>query len=244
MNKENYNINRRQRERLNLSLPLTVKYFESNDESWQETTRLIDVTPFGAGFVLATRKVEIGRLVHLTIPMPRPLRVYDHLERDYQIWAVVRHARDASIGVAFIGKYPPASFYENACQLYEIIEPDAVGLWRVRELNGEHSKPERKPFTLPPQTEFALPLTVKLEVFNDRDESVASEITAAEHLNFNEALIFTTLEIKNGQFVRLTNDEYNVTIFAVIRSHQRQTNGRIRLHLEFIDRRFPMEAID
>src|SRR5687768_14376718 len=83
---------KRIRERLDLKLPVRVQCRESPDFEWVEITRLTSVTPFGAGFTLK-RPIEKGRLVHMTIPMPRQLRVFDHVEDQYRIWALVRYLR-------------------------------------------------------------------------------------------------------------------------------------------------------
>src|ERR1700754_5125507 len=109
---------KRIRERLELNLPVRVHCFEAPDFEWTEITRLINVTPFGAGFTLK-RPTEKGRLLHMTIPMPRQLRVFDHTEDQYRVWALVRYMRILpqpdkkpslfDVGVAFIGKQAPAS---------------------------------------------------------------------------------------------------------------------------------------
>ena len=83
---------KRIRDRLALQLPVRVRVRESADFEWIEMTRLINVTPFGAGFTLK-RPTEKGRLLHMTIPMPRQLRVFDHVEDQYKIWAIVRHLK-------------------------------------------------------------------------------------------------------------------------------------------------------
>src|ERR1043165_9441475 len=108
---------KRIRERLELQLPVRVRCRETVDLEWTEITRLTDVTPFGAGFTLK-RPVVKGRLVHMTIPMPRQLRVFDHVEDQYRVWAVIRYFKGKStdkepafdVGVAFIGKRAPASY--------------------------------------------------------------------------------------------------------------------------------------
>src|SRR5882724_8279594 len=121
---------KRIRERLELRLPVRVHCRETPDFEWTEVTRLFDVTPFGAGFTLK-RPTERGRLLHMTIPMPRPLRVFDHVEDQYKVWALVRYVRAAishddkktpcfEVGGAFIGKRPPASFEEDPARRYEI----------------------------------------------------------------------------------------------------------------------------
>src|SRR4030095_5042149 len=120
---------KRIRERLELKLPVRVLCRETPDFEWMEITRLSNVTPFGAGFTLK-RPTEKGRLLHMTIPMPRQLRVFDHLEDQYRVWALVRYVRAAplaenkpllfDVGVAFIGKRPPTSFEADPSTRYEI----------------------------------------------------------------------------------------------------------------------------
>ena len=52
---------KRLRERVKLALPVRVQCRESAEHEWVEMSRLIDVTPFGARFVL-THPTERGRL--------------------------------------------------------------------------------------------------------------------------------------------------------------------------------------
>jgi len=65
----------------------------------------------------------------MTIPMPRQLRVFDHVEDQYRVWALVRHVRATigakniatfEVGVAFIGKFPPKSYELEPWKLYEL----------------------------------------------------------------------------------------------------------------------------
>ena len=86
------NTPKRIRERLGLKLPVRVHCQETADLDWEEITRLLDVTPFGAGFTLK-HVIEKGRLLHMTIPMPRQLRVFDHVEDQYKVWALVRYVK-------------------------------------------------------------------------------------------------------------------------------------------------------
>lgn len=246
--------NRRKRERLNLSLPIRVECRVSEEASWEETTRLIDITPFGAGFALS-RTIEIGRLVHLTLPMPRQLRCYDHLEPQYKVWALVRHVRRKtnentnivtySIGVAFIGKHPPASYNEDPLKLYEVIEPDAIGFWAVREVpRDSDGASENYKIELRRQVRHQIPMTVNIEVFDERGEAVAGEVTTTENISLAGASVFTTLDVQGGRFVRLSSEQYDITIVAVVRARKIGKDGFARLHLEFIDRQFPLEMFD
>lgn len=249
--------NRRKRERLNLSLPIIVQCRAADDaDGWEETTRLIDITPFGAGFALS-RPIEIGRLVYLTLPMPRQLRCYDHLEQQYRVWALVRHVRRKtnedtntaaySIGVAFIGKHPPASYAEDPTKLYEVIEPDAVGFWAVREVARHGSAPNEAgnyKIELRRQVRHQIPMTATIEVLDENELIAASEKTTTENISLAGASVFTTLDVKTGQRVRLSSEQYDVSIIAVVRARKMGKDGFARLHLEFVDSQFPLEMFD
>jgi hypothetical protein len=60
-------------QRIGLALPIRIEGKVNREVAWSEITRLQDVSAFGAGFNL-NRPVKRGRLVALTLPMPRQLR--------------------------------------------------------------------------------------------------------------------------------------------------------------------------
>src|SRR5687768_12973058 len=132
---------KRIRDRLALQLPVRVRVRETPDFEWTEMTRLMNVTPFGAGFTLR-RPTEKGRLLHMTIPMPRQLRVYDHVEDQYRIWAIVRylkpelteHGTVFIVGVAFIGKRAPASYDKEPWRRYDVLTNVFEGLGSADEM--------------------------------------------------------------------------------------------------------------
>src|SRR6266496_838945 len=76
---------RRIRRRLELVIPVRVRGRDSADHEWTEMTRLINVTPFGARLKL-TRPTEVGRLLHVTIAMPRAMRCFDHAEDQNRVY--------------------------------------------------------------------------------------------------------------------------------------------------------------
>ena len=123
VNKDNRRI-----QRYALTLPARVEVQVDTKFSWNEVTRLEDVSAFGAAFNLK-RPVKRGRLLVISVPMPRQLRCYDYLEPQYRIWGLVRRcmplgdnpaAESYAVGVAFIGKNPPATYLENPAKLYDL----------------------------------------------------------------------------------------------------------------------------
>jgi hypothetical protein len=240
----------RLRERLKLTLPVRVHCRESAEHEWVELSRLVDVTPFGARFLL-THPVERGRLLHLTLPMPRQLRCFDHIEDQYRVWAVVCRVTTSpefgagggdirfEVGVAFTGKRPPASYAKEPATLYEVDASSGEGnLWGVREVERPSASPRSE------QTRLQMAVPVRLEVFDVEGRVTASEQTVTENISPRGAAVWTTLKVERGRFVRLTSTEPGLAVVAAVRASRTGADGIPRLHLEFIDRQWPLEGIE
>lgn len=249
---------RRLRERLKLSLPVRVECRESADFSWMEMSRLIDVTPFGARFPLA-HMMETGRLLRLTLPMPRQLRCFDHVEPQYRIWAIVRNMRPHApkdvrpsakaeaprfeVGVAFIGKRPPASYEQDPSTRYDI---ENVALEECAYKLTERKKEERNSssHSRAAETRLFLPVDVLIETFDEDGKPPMSEQTVTENISRRGAAVWTTLPLERGRFLRLTSLSQNLSVTAVIRARRVGLDGITRLHLEFIDREWPLDGLE
>jgi hypothetical protein len=238
---------KRIRERLELKLPVRVHCRETVDFEWVEITRLTNVTPFGAGFTLK-RPTEKGRLLHMTIPMPRQLRVFDHVEDQYRVWALVRYMRAIKssdpktplfeIGSAFVGKRPPQSYEEDPSRRFEIASTAAESL-RI----GEDSEKFVSPLKTVEQrahTRHHIPVDMLLEVPNDQGVPALTEQTVTENISRKGATVFTTLTIPVGRFIRLTSTQYKLTVHGVVRARSTGADGILRIHVEFIDLEWPL----
>jgi hypothetical protein len=242
---------RRKRERLEISLPLRVHCRESLEYEWVEMTRLSDITPFGAGFSIA-RPTEPGRLLHLTLAMPRQLRCFDHAEPQYRVWSLVRYfsplpKKEGSgprfdVGVAFIGKRPPASFELDPGKRYEVAAtPTESGLWKLKE-QVDVEGPREVLGDDRPETRHHIPVEVVVEILDEKGELSAAETTVTENLSLRGAAVFTTLEAGRGRFVRVTSSQYKISVLAVVRARRPGPDGVMRLHLEFLDKTWPLET--
>ena len=232
---------KRIRERLALQLPVRVQGRETPDFAWTEMTRLINVTPFGAGFTLK-RPTEKGRLLHMTIPMPRQLRVFDHVEDQYRIWAIVRHFRIKTtgpetafeVGVAFIGKRAPASYETQPWKRYEVTFNATQQMAVVNETTLTESADDRQ------HTRFNIAIDMRVELVDQEGKVIKTEQTVSENISAYDATLFTTLEVPVGRFVRITSEQYRTTVHAAIRSRSTGTDGVARIHVEFIDKEWPL----
>ena len=232
---------KRIRERLALHLPVRVRVRETPDHEWTEMTRLMNVTPFGAGFTLR-RPTEKGRLLHMTIPMPRQLRVYDHVEDQYRIWAIVRHLKTEItqegivfyVGVAFIGKKPPASYEQEPWRGYDVGASFEERLPSDGEVIDAAFSDQRG------DTRHQIAADMRLELLDEKGGVVETEQTVSESIGSYGATLFTTLNLEQGRFVRLTSEQYKTTIHAAIRSRHIGPDGIARIQVEFIDKEWPL----
>ena len=235
------------RRRIELALPVRVQCRESLDHEWTEMSRLVDVTPFGARLRLK-RPTEMGRLLYLTLPMPRQLRCFDHIEDQYRVWTLVRNLKLldpgtekgalVEIGVAFVGKRPPRSFEADPARRYEIAESNTeAGLWAVKEESGESlaEAPEK-----PRETRHNIPIEVLIEVFAQDGSFSESEKTVTENISPHGAAVFTTLNLSPGRFVRISSEQYGTSVLGVIRTRSLSANGIARLHMEFVGGEWPL----
>ncbi|HNU06701.1 MAG TPA: PilZ domain-containing protein [Pyrinomonadaceae bacterium] len=238
-------------QRLALALPVRVEGKIDRSIGWNEITRLRDVSAFGAGFHL-NRPVKRGRLIALTLPMPRQLRCYDHMEPQYKIWGLVRRCISVStanspeqyaIGLAFVGKNPPNGYLENPATLYEIIDQNNQGFWHIAE--APNNPDERDlPRELRRHSRYPIPINFLLETLDEEGNVTGAEMTVTENISLGGAAVFTSLIADVGSFLRVTSEQYKTTIISVVRGKRLGPDGIPRLHIEFIDHFFPLEGID
>lgn len=232
----------RRAKRIALALPCRVECQQEKNTVWREITHLINVSPLGASFY-ANHQFTAGQLLLLTMPLPRGLRSYDYSEEKYMVWSIVRHCNPPTAdfsgyhtGVAFIGKRPPPSYFENPQRLYKLSGVSGEGLWQI----GEDSRPlfdrchER----------YHIPLSIYLAVFDDHNKIIAQEHTVTENISRGGASVFSALSVKVGDFVKVGSDQYNGFLTAEVRNLRTGEDGLPRLHLKFVGEEFPLEGIE
>jgi len=233
---------KRIRERFALHLPVRVRVRETPNFEWTEITRLSNVTPFGAGFTLK-HPTEKGRLLHMTIPMPRQLRVFDHVEDHYKIWAIVRYTKTTisderivfEVGVAFIGRRPPVSYEKEPWKRYDILTTAFQALASPEDILAPLPSDDQRA-----HTRHNIAVDMRLETVDVNGEVTESEHTVTENISSRGATLFTMLQILPGRFVRLTSEEHGITVHAAIRSRSIGADGVPRIHVEFIDKEWPL----
>ena len=236
---------RRLRERTLLPLPVSVHCWEMDDE-WVEASRLIDASPFGARLTL-TRPTEPGRLLQLTMQMPRHLRCFDHEEDQYCTWALVRHIQQLplaekgspqfAVGVAFVGKRLPAAVGTDPTLRYDIAsEPTDSDLWGVRQRASENLNPSEERRRSP---RYPIITDIVIEVYDAEGRVYQTERAETENISARGMAVVTHLNLVRGRYVRLRSSDYNIAVIAAVRRLRRGADGQKHLHLEFIDQQWP-----
>ncbi len=216
----------RKRGRLELHIPVRVRCRETDGSEWAELSHILDVTQLGASFTLP-QAIAVGRIVHLSLPLPWRLRQYDHSEELYRIYGLVRWVKAAedgyAVGVAFIGKNPPASWLHDPGRLYHAGRPE------------EDTRREGR---------IQAALTVQLDLLGSDGEVTHSEITVTENISRHGAACYTSTHPQPGTVVRVTSQYSDFSTTAVVRKVRTGKDNIPRLHIEFVDEVWPLDIDD
>jgi hypothetical protein len=225
------------------SIYTVVNGTDADGESWKDVADVFSFTTSGVGFYLP-RECGVGTLISLMVQMPAYMRCYDHEEEFYHVWGLVQYCHVAThndmpafqVGVAFIGKVPPASFAANPLQNYRISGMNDVGLWSVTESDSRFV--QRKELRYWQKIEFYLAL------IDQRRETIGGERTLTENISKSGAAVVTRLDLSVGDRIKLINSEFDFSSLAVVCNSQKLTDGRNRINLEFINGAFPVHRLN
>lgn len=228
-----------EREQVDLKAIIQVKDLS---ETWKETTVVHSVSRAGAG-INVSRRCTVGRLVTLVLPMPLELRAYDHHERLYPVMGLVQYCHEITIdgqtsynlGVAFIGKRVPDSYSVDTLQNYRLSGMDSNGLWRVAEV--------RESFQVRKHSRFWVEVEVSVTVLQQDKKAVCKDVTKTQDISAGGAAIRSAVEAKIGDKVKFTCKKYNFFSMAVVRNRTADGGDEPTIHLEFLDRKFPVHLV-
>lgn len=231
----------RSSERVSTALSAIVKFKENKDDFWKETAKTLSVSRNGAGFFLE-RNCKVGHLLSLIIPMPQDLRCYDEDKELYRIWGIVQHCHEVEtekfsgfhVGVAFIGKNAPAGYKEDPGQSFKICGMNENGLWKVVATG--------RPFVKRKNPRFWTMMEVDLELLDEEGEDLSREKTMTENISICGAAVFSNLNLQVDDCIQFTSKAHDFSALAVVRDIQ-ETEHRPKVHLEFVNAKFPIEKL-
>lgn len=119
------------------------------------------------------------------------------------------HSPQFEIGVAFVGKRPPATAATDPARRYEIAShPTEQDLWGVRELPSldelNDSRERRQ------ERRFAISTEVLIEVYDADGRVYRTEQAKTENISARGMAVVTDLNLIRGRYVRLRSAHYNI----------------------------------
>lgn len=227
---------------ISMSLYTVVKFKESDDSICKEVANVITASSSGAGFYLK-RKCEVGRLISLMMPLPAHQRSYDHEKELYSVWGLVQHCHEITaegemtyhVGVAFIGKNAPGSYERDPNQNYRICGMNDDGLWKVKEAAA--------PFKTRKDMRYWKSIDLYLALIDSQKALLAGERTITENISRSGAAVISTLDVNVGDRVKFISEGYDFSGLAVVCNRQIGDDNRPRLHLQFVENKFPIDLL-
>lgn len=198
--------------------------------AWEEMTASDDVSYGGASFPLQ-HPHGVGQVLLLSAPLPRNFRRYDLAETSYKTYALVRNTRATEdglrvAGVMFLGKIPPKGFETRPGGRYRLpTDPRAAQAPAEPPPSGERRRHER------------LQLFVNLRLRRAGVAGVMEEQTVTENVSRGGARVFTTLPVRDGETITVTDLDETVAADAVVRNVYAGPDRVTRLNLQFPDAR-------
>jgi hypothetical protein len=149
--------------------------------------------------------------------------------------AIVDDQTIFNVGVAFIGKRAPASYETEPWKRYDINANVFQALTKAEDILMPFTSADQRVYT-----RHNIAVDMRIELIDPDGKVTESEHTVTEDISSKGATLFTTLQIPQGRFIRLRSEQYGVTAHAAIRSRSTGANGVPRIHVEFIDREWPL----
>ncbi len=225
-----------------LTLLAVVKSKDADNKAWKEVADVLSYTAGGAGFHIE-RECKVGTLVSLMLALPTHLRCHDHDKELYRVWGLVQFCQPLKdgdregyhVGVAFIGKNPPPSYYDNPEQSYRIRGMNEDGLWNIEEAKGS--------FQTRKHLRYWTEIELYLALVDGKRDKIRGEKTRTENISKSGAAVFTNLDVGVGDRVKFISERFDFSGLAVVCNRQEGKDKKRRLHLQFVENQFPVDLL-
>ncbi|HWP43659.1 MAG TPA: response regulator [Blastocatellia bacterium] len=213
--------NRRRSQRVRLSIPTCVVGYEQEGHDWTEIEETIDVSRTGLTLAL-NRRVSLGMVLHLTLPLPEELRWYGQVEPNYSTYAIVRRVEPMRngrrfVGLEFIGENPPKGYFEKPWASFQYTN------WSGYERRRN-----------PRETSSDL---IWIEYLDEFLHVIRKEVTRTENLSSGGIRVLVKAAPPEFEMVRISYPNSGFESYAVVCNRFSGTDGLHRLCLKFLQRK-------
>jgi hypothetical protein len=215
---------------MGMNVTVRVLGHDTDGTPWEEMATSDDISYGGASFLLR-HPHGVGQVLLLSAPLPRNFRRYDLAETSYKSYALIRNSRTTPsggnvVGVMFLGRVPPKGFETKPGGRYRLpTDPRAASAADSAAPPSERRRHER------------LQLFVNLRVKRTGESGVMEEQTVTENVSRGGARVYTTLPVRKGESLAVTDLDSTVVADGVVRNVFVGSDRITRLNLQFPDTR-------
>ena len=213
---------RRRCERLKLCLPVLVTGQDRSGGKWKEVAKTVDASRMGVS-VLMNRRVKMGTVVHLRMPLPVKLRTHGYAEAGYTVYGIVRRSDPPAngmriTGLEFVGEHPPAGYLQKP--------------W-AKFISEKWTGPDRRLESRTDRSESVL-----VQYLNETMQVTGQEDTTTENVSRSGARILSKAAPLELDMVKVICKECDFESLAAVRNRYRVKDGPERLCLRFIEKQW------
>ncbi|HSB09642.1 MAG TPA: PilZ domain-containing protein [Blastocatellia bacterium] len=209
---------RRSRERFELTIPVLVTGYDENASDWHEAGQSVDLSRAG-GCILLRRRVLVGNILYLRMPMPVVLRSHEYLDQTYGTYAVVRWVRPPKdgfrlVGLQFIGELPPLGFQQRPWATFH------VGAWDGADRRSEPRE--------------SVSEAVDIEYFDESERLIKKDSGFIENISTSGVRVCAEKPPLEADLIRIIRPKVSLSVFALVRNRFTGRDGYERLCTQFI----------
>lgn len=212
------NENRRVNQRFELSIPVAVTGFDEGGIDWHEAVQSVDLSRSGCCLLLR-RRLQVGSVLYLRMPMPLVLRSHEFLDQTYGTYAIVRWIRPPRdgfrvVGVQFIGEFPPPGFRQHPWATFSINTWDG----RDRRTEARESVSE----------------AIEIEYFDESEQLIRKGFGFIEDISTGGVRVCSERPPLESDFLRIIRPKLCLSAFALVRNRYKGRDGYERICAQFI----------
>ena len=211
-------VERRARERFSLPVPIEVTGYDEDASDWHDVVESVDLSRSGA-CILLRRRILIGNILYLRMPMPTVLRAHEYLEQTYGTYAIVRWTRPPRdgfglAGIEFIGELPPPGFRQRPWAIFSI-----------GKLDGADRRKEPRAYVSE---------AIEIEYFDESEQLIKKDSGFIEDISDSGVRVCAQEPPPHTDLIRIIRPKVSLSLFAMVRNRFKGRDGYERLCAQFI----------
>ena len=165
------------------------------------------------------RRVLVGHVLFLRMPMPVVLRNHEFLDQTYGTYAIVRWIRPPQdgfrlVGVEFMGELPPPGFRQRPWATFQISN------WDGRDRRAESRETVSE--------------SIEIEYFDESEQLIKKDTGFIEDISSSGVRVCAQQPPLDADLIRILRPKVSLSVFALVRNRFKGRDGYDRLCAQLI----------